>query len=106
VDSFFSILLTSISLESLHSHSKLTKVLEKNQGAIFDLMWLPSLFSNQLCFLVAPATPHVELWSYDKESGIKNTSGLKIGVNKIWSCELTEGSKALYLDAIFVGYSN
>jgi len=39
--------------------------LEKETEAIFDLMWLPALYKDKLCFLVAPISPKVQLFSYN-----------------------------------------
>lgn len=30
-------------------------------------MWLPGLFNNKLCFLVAPISPKVQLYTYSVE---------------------------------------
>lgn len=48
----------------LKIYRKLEKILETNSQAIFDLIWIPKLLSNKLCFLVALAEPKIELYHY------------------------------------------
>lgn len=45
-------------------NSKLEKQVETSTTAIFDALWLPTLYNSKLYFLVCPVGPKIELFEY------------------------------------------